>query len=126
MVGLDHGPNAQAEPELPGMAARNARYGLALFAIYLLLYGSYVLVNAFAPQWMELTPIAGVNLAILSGFALIAAAFLLALIYGWLCRAQPGDDAGRHSREGGNPADPGRHSRPGGNLAARPGEEGRT
>ena len=86
MVGLDHGARAPVEDEAPGTAPRNARYGLWLFALYLLLYASFVLVNAFAPQVMERAPFAGVNLAVLAGFGLIAAAFLLALVYGWLCR----------------------------------------
>ncbi|HUG93718.1 MAG TPA: DUF485 domain-containing protein [Planctomycetaceae bacterium] len=91
MAGFDHGPNRPDETELPGIAARNSRYGLVLFAVYLLLYGGFVFLNAFAPEQMERTPLAGVNLAILYGFALIAAAFLLALVYGWLCRAQATD-----------------------------------
>ena len=86
MVGLDHGANAPLEDETPGTASRNARYGLWLFALYLLLYTAFVLLNAFAPQVMERSPIAGVNLAVLAGFALIVAAFVLALVYGWLCR----------------------------------------
>lgn len=67
------------------MATRNARIGLVLFAVYLLLYGGFVLLNAFAPQMMEATPIAGINLAILYGFGLIIAALVMALFYGWLC-----------------------------------------
>jgi uncharacterized membrane protein (DUF485 family) len=69
------------------MATRNARIGLVLFAVYLLLYGGFVLLNAFAPQAMEATPVAGINLAILYGFGLIIAALVLALLYGWLCTA---------------------------------------
>ncbi len=86
MVGLDHGPN-QAAPEDSALTSRRSRYGLALFAVYLLLYGGFVLLNAFAPEKMELTPLFGVNLAILYGMLLIAAAFVLALVYGWLCRS---------------------------------------
>lgn len=92
MAGFDHGPNANQETERPETVARNTRYGLVLFAVYLLLYGAYVFVNAFAPELMERAPLGGVNLAILSGFALIAAAFLLALIYGWLCRLEASND----------------------------------
>ena len=69
------------------MESRNARIGLVLFAVYLLLYGGFVLINALAPQTMETTPLAGVNLAILYGFGLIIAALVLSLVYGWLCRA---------------------------------------
>lgn len=68
----------------------NARIGIVLFAVYLLLYGGFVFLNAFAADVMETTPIAGVNLAILYGFGLIIAALLLALLYGVLCK--PTDD----------------------------------
>lgn len=69
------------------MKSRHSSLGLALFAVYLLLYGGFVLINAFAPRAMEATPIAGVNVAILYGFLLIAAAVALALAYGWFGRA---------------------------------------
>jgi uncharacterized membrane protein (DUF485 family) len=72
------------------MAEWNARLGLALFVVYLLLYGGFVALAAFAPEWMERTPLAGVNLAVWYGFGLIVAALVLALIYGWACR--PGGD----------------------------------
>lgn len=68
------------------MATRNARIGLVLFTLYLLLYGGFVLLNAYSPETMEWTPVAGINLAILYGFGLIVAALVLALLYGWLCR----------------------------------------
>ena len=63
----------------------SVRLGLALFAVYLALYGRFVYLNAFRPETMESTPAAGLNLAILYGFALIIAAIVLALMYGWLC-----------------------------------------
>jgi uncharacterized membrane protein (DUF485 family) len=66
------------------MQSRLSRTGLFLFLLYLLLYGGFVLLNAFSPATMEVTPWAGVNLAILYGFGLIIAAFVLALVYG-LC-----------------------------------------
>ena len=69
------------------ISTRNSRIGLALFAIYLVLYGGFVLLAAFSPQTMEATPLAGVNLAIWYGFGLIAGAILLALLYGWTCRS---------------------------------------
>jgi uncharacterized membrane protein (DUF485 family) len=72
---------------------RNARIGLGLFAVYLVLYTGFVLLNAFRPEVMESTA-AGVNLAVLSGFGLIAGAFVIALAYGWLCRGGREDEAG--------------------------------
>ena len=85
------------------MPNRNARIGLVLFFVYLAFYGGFVLLAAFAPATMARTPWAGVNLAIWYGFALIAAALLLALIYGWLCRIEV---AGTHDpkSEPGRPA----------------------
>jgi uncharacterized membrane protein (DUF485 family) len=71
------------------MTTRNARLGLVLFGVYLLLYGGFVLLAAFSPETMELTPLAGVNLAIWYGFGLIVAAIVLALIYGWICGLAP-------------------------------------
>lgn len=70
---------------------RFSRFGLALFTVYLVLYGGFVLLNAFAPQIMETTPLAGVNLAILYGFGLIIAAFVLALVYGWFASTPEGN-----------------------------------
>lgn len=67
------------------MLTRNSRLGLALFALYLVLYGGFVLLNTFSPETMGMTPWAGVNLAILYGFGLIGAAFVLAVVYGLCC-----------------------------------------
>lgn len=84
------------------MQSKNARLGLKLFAVYLLLYGGFVLINTFAPETMERTPIAGINLAILYGFALIIGAAALSLLYGFLCTAEDetttdGDHSGREN-----------------------------
>ncbi len=73
------------------METRNARIGFVLFVVYLLLYGGFVFLNAFAAEVMEITPIAGVNLAILYGFGLIVAAFVLALVYGFWCKEKPAE-----------------------------------
>ena len=75
------------------MRSRASRVGLVLFAVYLVLYGGFVLLNAFAPATMEWTPVAGVNLAILYGFGLIVAAFALALLYGWLAGGPAGGNS---------------------------------
>ncbi len=80
------------------MRERNARIGRVLFTIYLLLYGGFVLLNAFSPETMEITPVAGINLAILYGFGLIVAAFVLALLYGWLCGSTDPDANAEEAR----------------------------
>lgn len=81
------------------MDSRNARIGLVLFVVYLLLYGGFVFLNAFAADVMETTPIAGVNLAILYGFGLIIAALILALIYGFLCKPTDEEVAARENEK---------------------------
>ncbi len=71
------------------MQTHNARLGLFLFVVYLLLYGGFVFLNAFAAEAMEATPIAGLNVAVLYGVGLILAALVAALLYGWLARSDP-------------------------------------
>ncbi len=87
MPGFDLHP-IHAEKENEQTARRNARYGLLLFGLYLLLYGTFVCLNAFTPNVMGATPFAGINLAIWYGVGLITAAFILALFYAWLCRTK--------------------------------------
>ncbi len=68
------------------MSTFKQRIGLILFAIYLVVYGVFVLLNAFAPDVMTFEPISGVNLAVVYGFGLILSAFGLAVIYGVVSR----------------------------------------
>ena len=91
MAHFEHVPQEQDAGDTPVLAARRARYGLILFAIYLALYVGFMLLNVLDPAVMETTPLAGLNLAILYGFTLIAAAFVLAMVYAWLCR-EPSKD----------------------------------
>jgi uncharacterized membrane protein (DUF485 family) len=74
--------------------SRNARIGLVLFAIYTACYFLFVGLNAFAAETMAQSVIPNVNLATISGFALIAGALVLSLIYGVLC-ALLGDQQGQ-------------------------------
>jgi uncharacterized membrane protein (DUF485 family) len=64
----------------------SSRLGLVFFLIYLLFYAGFVLISAFASQWLELRVLGGLNLAIVYGFGLIALALMLASLYGWLRR----------------------------------------
>ena len=70
------------------MEAHNARIGFILFVVYSVFYSTFVLLNAIVPGVMEIKPVAGINLAILYGFALIVFALLLALVYGVMCRTK--------------------------------------
>ena len=89
MPALDHAP-APAEPRDPGTERRNARVGLILFAVYLAFYAGFVLVNAFAPSAMDTVLPGGWNAAVVSGFALILGAFVIALLYARLCQKPHG------------------------------------
>jgi uncharacterized membrane protein (DUF485 family) len=73
------------------MSASRQRIGLVLFAIYLIVYGGFVLLNAFAPHLMQWKPMSGVNLAVAYGFGLILSAFGLAVVYGFVSR-NPGTE----------------------------------
>lgn len=72
--------------------ARNARIGLALFAIYVALYATFMGMSAFKPDTMGKPVLAGVNLAVVYGFGLIIAALVLALVYMILCRGHASGD----------------------------------
>ncbi|MSR57862.1 MAG: DUF485 domain-containing protein [Planctomycetaceae bacterium] len=86
MAHFDNAPKAHDAGDTPVLAARRARHGMILFLIYFVLYVGFILLNVLDPKLMETTPVAGLNLAILYGFVLIAAALILALVYAWLCR----------------------------------------
>lgn len=90
----DQNPLPRHHDEHPDTISRNSRYGLVLFAIYLVLYGGFMLLSAFAPQKMAAPAIAGVNLAIVYGIGLIIGALVLAAIYMYLCRQQNGSASG--------------------------------
>ena len=88
MAGLD--PISSPTPvdnEMEKISARNARYGMVLFLVYLAVYSVYVVLNAFKPMVMDAVPLLGVNLAVLFGLGLIVLALVLALVYAWLCRS---------------------------------------
>lgn len=86
MAGFDE-PHLPAEIEDAQIVSRNARYGLILFAVYLLLYSGFMYLNAFSPEVMASPFVGGVNLAIAYGMGLIVAALALAAVYMFLCRA---------------------------------------
>ena len=73
-----------SEPNTPN--TRPSPIALTLFAIYLAFYTGFVGINAFSPDAMDTTIVAGLNLAVVYGFALIISAFVLSLIYGLTAR----------------------------------------
>ena len=66
--------------ELSPAAKYNARLGIFLFILYLLIYAGFVALSAFAPSVMAKPVIGGVNLAVVYGFALIGLAFVMAIM----------------------------------------------
>lgn len=76
------------EVEDATVIAHNTRIGLILFAVYVVFYGGYMVLSAFWPEVMSWDVLAGVNLAVTYGFALIGIALVLALIYLNLCLKQ--------------------------------------
>ena len=94
MLDLNHNPSDSSGARDAHAAARHRRYGLVLFAIYLVIYSGFVWLNAFRPELAEVPLVAGINVAIVYGFGLIIAAFVLAIFYGWLCRSTRGSDPG--------------------------------
>ena len=95
----EHRSSLGGPPEPPHMdhhaptVARNARYGLVLFVIYLALYAGFVGLSAFAPLKMGEPVLGGINLAVVYGMGLIVAAFILAVIYMVITRNAHGDPA---------------------------------
>lgn len=92
MAHFEH--STPTKPVNEAEVARHSRIGLILFAVYSLLYGTFMLLNAFAPQAMDTVVFAEINLALAYGLGLIAAAFILALVYAWLCRSPRASEAG--------------------------------
>lgn len=81
-------------------AARNSRYGLALFFLYLAGYAGFMALSAFRHDAMRAPALFGVNLAIVYGLGLILGAVVLAVLYVVLCHspaAAPRQQGGDHA-----------------------------
>ncbi|MBF0246021.1 MAG: DUF485 domain-containing protein, partial [Planctomycetes bacterium] len=74
MAGLDFKGSAPAEQEDEAVVAWNTRTALLLFAVYVVLYGGFMVLSAFFPSVMDRPAFGGVNVAINYGFFLIVAA----------------------------------------------------
>ena len=68
-------------PRHPDDRTAASRLGLFLFWIYVALYGGFMALVLARPDLLSRRPFGGVNLAILYGMGLIAAAFVLAVVY---------------------------------------------
>ena len=86
MAGLDFKAPVAREQEDAGIVAHNTRMGVIMFVVYVAFYGGFMALSAFWPEAMSMPTLGGVNLAVVYGFALIAAALVLALLYMRVCR----------------------------------------
>ena len=81
-----HEPVVNSERSDAGVERYNARLGMGLFVVYLLLYGAFVVINAVWPSWMDRAAGMGLNMAVVYGLGLIALAFVIALVYALLSK----------------------------------------
>jgi uncharacterized membrane protein (DUF485 family) len=79
-VNTSHGQPG-GTPASPRRLPVASRLGLALFLVYVVLYGGFIGLVLVRPDLVALRPFGGVNLAITAGLGLIVVAFLLALVY---------------------------------------------
>ena len=66
--------------------APNAKLGLFMFALYLVLYLGFMGIATIKYEWFNAAAPGGVNLAIAYGMGLILSALVLASIYMMLCK----------------------------------------
>jgi uncharacterized membrane protein (DUF485 family) len=65
----------------PRVAAPASRLGLAMFGLYVMLYGGFITLVLVRPDLVAERPFGGVNLAITCGLGLILAAVLRSVVY---------------------------------------------
>lgn len=78
-----HEPAGQQEED--NASAWKAKLGIKLFWLYCLVYTGFVGLAVFATQVLKKPVLAGTNLAIVYGMALILFAIVLGLIYNHFC-----------------------------------------
>ena len=78
-----HEPAARQEKD--AASDWKAKLGIKLFWLYCIIYMGFVSIAVFAPNLMKTPVLAGTNLAIIYGMALIIFAIILGLIYNHVC-----------------------------------------
>lgn len=84
-------PAPPSSPEVLAIRSYNARMGLVLFAFYLAAYIGFVYLSAMRQDVLKQPSLGGVNIAVLYGFGLIVGAFVVSIIYMFLCKNVPTD-----------------------------------
>lgn len=85
--------NSIKEAVLSEADMANRKLGLVLFVVYAVIYAGFVFISAFAADQMERPIFGGLNLAVVYGMVLIVLAFVMAIIYGALCRSDSDTNA---------------------------------
>jgi uncharacterized membrane protein (DUF485 family) len=78
-----HEPVAKQEKD--NASDWKAKLGIKLFWLYCVIYAGFVALAVFATETLKTPVLAGVNLAIIYGMALILFAIILGLIYNHVC-----------------------------------------
>ncbi|VGO21635.1 DUF485 domain-containing protein [Pontiella sulfatireligans] len=78
-----HEPAAKTEKD--AASAWKAKLGIKLFWLYCIIYMGFVGIAVFSPETMKKPVLAGTNLAIVYGMALIIFAIILGLVYNHVC-----------------------------------------
>jgi uncharacterized membrane protein (DUF485 family) len=78
-----HEPAAKIEKD--PASSWKAKLGIKLFWLYCLIYMGFVGLAVFATETMKTPVLAGTNLAIIYGIALILFAIILGLVYNHVC-----------------------------------------
>ena len=78
-----HEPAARQEKD--NASDWKAKLGIKLFWLYCIIYMGFVGMAVFAPELMKTPVLAGANLAIAYGIALIVFAIVLGLVYNHFC-----------------------------------------
>ena len=75
------GESRQKPPAHPPRRQKVHRLGMVLFIMYVAMYAGFMGLVLVWPSALSWRPVAGVNLAILSGLGLIVAAIVLAVVF---------------------------------------------
>ena len=88
-----HEPAVKTEKDTS--ADWKAKLGIKLFWLYCAIYTTFVGIAVFSTETMKKPVLAGVNLAIVFGMALIIFAIILGLIYNYLCTKKENEMNGK-------------------------------
>ncbi len=82
-----HSENRKEEESATVIASR-ARVGLALLAVFSIVYFGFIFLCAFANAWFASLEVWGVPVTVWYGFGLIGLALMIAGVYGQLSRSK--------------------------------------